>query len=249
MTKRIWAITFLILLFCAATVSAVNFPNPTSDVYIGDFANVLDREVEEHVRNVAYQIHQQTTAQIAVVTVQSLEGLDIENYSIQLARQWGIGSSDKNNGVLLLIAVQDRKSRIEVGRGLEGALPDGKTGRIQDDYLLPYLRQNDYSSGIKNTFDAIATEVCKEYNMKVPDGVLATPAEEDDSDWIYIAIIGGIITVLIIASSAGKNKGGGYHSGGGYYGGYRGRGGRGGSGGFGGFGGGGFSGGGSSRGW
>lgn len=89
-------------------------------------------------------------AQIVVVTVKSLEGQSIEEYATELFRKFGIGDSQKNNGVLLLCSTGDRLFRIEVGYGLEGTLTDGKTGRIQDQYIIPYLKNNNYNDGIKN---------------------------------------------------------------------------------------------------
>lgn len=77
---------------------------------------------------------------MVVVTVQSLGGRDIESYSIGLAREWGIGDKDDDSGVLLLLSTGDRQVRIEVGKGLEGSLTDGKSGRILDSYAVPYLK-------------------------------------------------------------------------------------------------------------
>ena len=170
MKKKLFTV-FLFVCLLTSTVFAADLPEPTKDFYVNDFANVLDSEVETHILNVSSQVGTQTGAQIVVVTVDSLDGMAVEDYSLQLGRAWGIGNQEKNSGVLMLVAVNDRKSRIEVGYGLEGALPDGKTGRIQDDYMLPYFKDGDYSSGVKNGFDAVITEVCEEYNIEVPDGV------------------------------------------------------------------------------
>jgi uncharacterized membrane protein YgcG len=116
-----------------------------------------------------------------VLTVPSLKGQSLEDYSLTVLRQWGIGDQEKNNGVLLLVAVQDRKSRIEVGYGLEGALPDGLTGRIQDQYMLPYFRSNDYDKGILNGYSALLQTVLKEYNLTTKDLDVqgAQPAKTD----------------------------------------------------------------------
>ena len=98
-----------------------------------------------------------------------------------MLRGWGIGSRDKNNGVLIVVATQDRQSRIEVGYGLEGALPDGLTGRLQDDTMLPYFKQGQYDKGIVNGYAATAATVAKEYNVKL-EGVSYTPPAPKQSD-------------------------------------------------------------------
>ena len=85
-------------------------------------------------------------------------------YSTNLFRQFGIGDKEKNNGLLILIALEERKSRIEVGYGLEGVLPDGKTGRIQDEYMIPYFKDNNFDEGILNGYKALFKEVANEYN-------------------------------------------------------------------------------------
>lgn len=78
-----------------------------------------------------------------------------------MLRGWGIGSRDKNNGVLIVVATQDRQSRIEVGYGLEGALPDGLTGRLQDDTMLPYFKQGQYDKGIVNAMPQLQRQLPK----------------------------------------------------------------------------------------
>ena len=93
-------------------------------------------------------VYKRQGAQIVVVTVQSLGGQSIEEYATELFRKFGIGDKEKNNGVLLLCSTGDRLFRIEVGYGLEGRLTDGKTGRIQDEYIIPYLKENDYDGDV-----------------------------------------------------------------------------------------------------
>ena len=94
-----------------------------------------------------------------------LKGAPLEDYSLQILRQWGIGNKEKNNGVLMLISTGDRKSRIEVGYGLEGALTDGVTGQIQDQYMIPYFRKGNYEEGIARGYEALARRIAKEYNV------------------------------------------------------------------------------------
>ena len=233
--------------------TAAALPNPTNEFFVNDFANVIDGETEQYIQAVAVQLQEKTTAQVVVVTIRSLQGEPLEDVAYKLFKEWGIGTAEKNNGVLILVAVEDRMSRIEVGYGLEGALPDGKTGRIQDNYMIPYFQEGDYSSGLKNGFLAIAGEVYSEYG--IDSGELETPFEAEGSedfsngvlfiiviivlliDWIFLR---GNITKFILFATMSGRRGGGYLGGGG--------GSRRGGGGFSG-GGGRSGGGGSSRGW
>ena len=131
----------------------------------------------------------------------TLDGESIESYALKVLRGWGIGSRDKNNGVLIVVATQDRQSRIEVGYGLEGALPDGLTGRLQDDTMLPYFKQGQYDKGIVNGYAATAATVAKEYNVKL-EGVSYTPPAPKQNDslplWAELAIGIGIVLLLVI---------------------------------------------------
>lgn len=262
MKKRTLFITFILLaglLLSLPCYAEAAIPSPTKEFFVNDFAGVLDASDEQYIQLAAVQLQEATTAQVVVVTIQSLQGEPLEEYAYQLFKQCGIGSAEKNNGVLILVAIDDRKSRIEVGYGLEGALPDGKTGRIQDEYMIPYFRENDFSSGIRNGFLAIVQEVYDEYGVEPGNLDMPYRGESYDTDGgdiangIFIIIIlvvllidwiflrGRITRFFLMASMYGR-RGGGYGGGG-----FRGGGGSG-RGGFSG-GGGRSGGGGSSRGW
>ncbi|MDD4320570.1 MAG: TPM domain-containing protein [Acidaminococcaceae bacterium] len=144
-------------------------PKPTTNIYVQDYAKVLSSQTKATINAYSSAIADKTKAQIVVVTIPTLDGAALENFSLDLMRQWGIGDKEKNNGVLLLVAVQDRQSRIEVGYGLEGALPDGLTGRIQDQVMLPLFKKGDYDKGIMQGYASIANTVIKEYNLTATD--------------------------------------------------------------------------------
>ena len=269
--KRIVSLLASLFLLAVITVPvlAAGIPQPTSDFYVNDFANVLSDSTEKMILQDSAALADKTGAQVVVVTIDSLDGQVLETYSLDLLRSWGIGAKDKNNGVLILLSIGDRKSRIEVGYGLEGRLPDGKTGRIQDDYMLPYYGKGDYDAGIKNGYLAILKEVADEYSLDLATIEQSTPLAATSStssstspfsmipvgigivllliDWIFLH--GKITkTLLLIMFWGGGRRGGGGFGGGGFGGGGFGGGGFGGGGGFSG-GGGGGGGGGSSRGF
>ena len=142
-------------------------PTASSGIYVQDYAGVISAPVQNYLQQLGRQLDQKTTAQLVVVTVKSLNGAPLEDYSLKLLRDWGIGNKEKNNGVLMLISTGDRKSRIEVGYGLEGALKDSLTGQIQDQYMIPHFRKGTFEAGIAYGYEALALRIAKEYNVQL----------------------------------------------------------------------------------
>lgn len=243
-------ITFLILipLFAISALAAV-LPRPTDEFYTADYADLMSSETESFIIRHGKQLNEKTGAQIVVATVETLDGNDIRDYGIALAREWKIGDSQKNNGVLILFAIAERKITIEVGYGLEGAINDAKAGRMIDNRAMEYLKNDDFDTALLNLYKAVLQEVYNEYGLEVPEDV----AVETDDFSIASVIIFIILFVIICGIIFGRGGRGNGTRGGGFWpfiflptGGY----GRSGGGGFGGFsGGGGFGGGfGGSRG-
>lgn len=175
--KRAAALLILLLLLMGPVgVSALTVPAPTDCFYVNDFADILSQETEEHAVSVNVTLYQKCGAQVVLTTVNSLEGASLEEYATEMFRTYGIGSKEKNNGVLLLVAVEDRACRMEVGYGLEGAINDAKSGRIQDEYIIPYFRENKWDEGMRNGFDAIVSEIANEYGIDMEGLVPATAA-------------------------------------------------------------------------
>ena len=184
---------------------ASDYPSPTSAFYVNDFANILSDDTEREILSEGVKLASETKAQVVVVTVNSLEGDSVENYAWQLFQEWGIGDSEQNNGVLLLVAMEDRKTRIEVGYGLEGALNDGKTGRIQDDYLIQNLSNGDYDSGVLGTYLKLVEEVYAEYGIDAStvseQNIYYNPVDTTSNSLeltIGKVILGFIIVVIVL---------------------------------------------------
>ena len=176
----------------------------TADFYVNDSAKVLDASLENYIISTNKSLYSQTGAQIVVVTINSLEGEGLEEYANELFRQYGIGDKKKNNGVLMLLSIQDRKSRIEVGYGLEGALNDAKTGRIQDNYMIPYFKEDNWQDGIKNGYNAILSEVEKEYDVTVEGSTSPVKGKDNDTNFSSIAFSFMLITIMIIIPLCNK---------------------------------------------
>lgn len=225
----------LIIVFNICAYAAADIPSPTDKLFINDYADVIDTETENYIFARGKEYNANGGPQVAVLTMQSIGGEAAEEFSIKTARKWGLGDKDADNGVLILLVIDSRDIRIEVGDGLEGVLNDGKCGRFIRN-AKDMLSAGDYSGGIKQIYDDVIGE------LEEP-----TPDDEDMNEAVELItalVVGGLIIAMwIIASRRGGRggRGGGIYRRGGYYGGY-GRGGFGGSG-FGGSGGG-FSGGG-----
>ena len=226
---KITVVVFLlaIILFPSDAI-AVELPKPTNNFFVNDFASVIDSEYEQQIQNEAVSLYEKTGVQVVVATINSLDGESLEEYSNLLFREWGIGAGEKDNGVLMLISVGDRLSRIEVGYGLEGALPDGKTGRIQDNYMAPSFRDDDYGTGIISGFYAIINEIYTEYGIEyeASDYQYVGESTEEDSNRslaiIFFAIIiiidliffRGRLTRLLLIMASRSSRGHGSHRGG-----------------------------------
>lgn len=170
MKKRLFLGIFLLLiipLMHVFSVDAYEIPIANNDFYANDFADIMSEDTEEYIVKVNEELYSKTGAQVMVTTIQTLGDAPLEEYATEMFREYGIGSKEENNGVLILLALEDRACRIEVGYGLEGVLNDAKTGRIQDDYMIPYFKDGKWDEGLKNGFDAILSEVVNEYNIEI----------------------------------------------------------------------------------
>ncbi|MDS1029305.1 TPM domain-containing protein [Bacillota bacterium LX-D] len=236
---KLLSIIFVFSLFLGSQAfAAINIPKPSQNIYVNDFANLITPEDEEIITETASTLDNNTSAQVAVVTINSLNGIPISDYTNELFRNWGIGNKKENTGVLILINKENLlknipgKVRIEVGYGLEGILPDGKVGRILDEKMIPLFNEKEYSQGILAGFQAV-TNVIQEDSSGNTD---TTHLEYQFKWWHILLIILGIIflillemmgfpviRIIFVLLSMGGRRGGG--SGGGFGGGSSGGGG------------------------
>jgi uncharacterized protein len=252
--KNIISRSIVILILLNAAVFAI--PNKSTE-WVNDYAGILDGGTKSYLTSIIDQFERQTGDEIAVVTVKSLEGESVEKYGNDLFNKWGVGKKDKNNGVLFLVAIKERRMRIEVGYGLESVLNDGKCGEIRDTYVIPYFKQGDYSSGVKEGTKAIISAVCNASGVSgiadiEPKASIYTASKTENTDLegrilLFILFVLVFLLPIVIISWRTFNyqgRSGSWGSGGSY-----GGGGFGGGGGGGGFGGGSSGGGGASGGW
>ena len=257
------SLTIILLLFLSmpafgASGSVTPIPATPAN-YVVDQADILSPQVEGKLNLFLKELEQKTTAQVVVLTVQSLEGGSIDDLSLQVAERWRLGQKGKDNGLLLLFAMQERRYRIEVGYGLEGMLPDSLVGSIGREFIVPYFKRGEYGNGVTAATLAVAGVIAKEAGVTIT-GMPRISASPRGSSRPQVSkkptIMGTIFTILFIIfmgymfirhprlmimmlllSSMGGRRGS-WGGGGGF-----------GGGGFGGGGGGGFGGGGAAGGW
>lgn len=220
-----------------------------------DTAGLLQPETVRYLNDELRRLKDSGGSQIVVLTVPTLDGDEIEPYSVRVASEWKLGTEKKDNGVLLVMAVQERKLRIEVGQGNEGVLTDVQSGRIIRQGITPLFKSGDYDGGIISGVASIVALTDPDFVMSQGEEQHAGRSVRSSGGHNAFPIIFFIIIVIIVLLSNRGGRGGfgsglagGFIGGFGAGGGFGGGGGRGSSGGFGG-GGGGFSGGGASGGW
>ena len=257
MFKRI-LITFTLasaLLAAAGGVSAQEEKFPDHTGYVNDFAGILSAKTTAVISSIARQLEAKTTAQIALVTMPTVKPLTIEQYAVKLFEKWGIGQRDKDNGILILMAVNDKKVRIETGYGLEGALPDAICSQIIYQIIIPEFKKGDFDTGLLHGTITVAELVAKEYNTELSldetmSGFTHPPALLSRRAQLLKVLVYLVLFILMfglrsgllffwILGPTGRRRGGHWYGSG--FGGS--------GGGFGGFGGGFSGGGGASGGW
>src|SRR6056297_3571394 len=163
---------FLLLLSALPILSAQSIPDYRG--FVNDFAGVIDSDSAGKIEAVARKVQETTGAEIAVVTIDTVDPYaDVDQYSIELAEQWQVGQEGEDNGIIFLMALEERQVRMEVGYGLEGAIPDGRAGEILDEAVLPNLKEGKFGTGFLAGTIEVAHEIAREYNVEL--GSLEAP--------------------------------------------------------------------------
>ncbi len=222
--KKWIAILLLAVMMCWPT-AAFAVVEPPVDIYVGDYANVLSEETEQYIIEQNQLLEQATGAQIVIVTVDFLNGMDIENYAYTIFNDWGIGDAEKNNGLLLLLAIGEENYWAMQGKGLEGVLSSGMLGDYLYEYLEPGFAVGDYDNGVYNVFHAFLSWFYDYYDLSASGnigdgvGIIGDPYEnnyadgyetgydeefDDDSDWLFWIFI--LILIIVLISWYKRNK-------------------------------------------
>ena len=253
--NKLFILTAAALLFLHAAVVSAEVLVPDRPLnYVVDMAGIIDDNVEAGLNRYLLELEQKTTAQMVILTINSLEGESIDDLSLKIAHdKWKLGQKGKDNGALLLVSLQDRKYKFEIGYGLEGILPDSLAGSIGREYLVPYFKKGDYSTGITTASIAMINEIAADAGVEITGMPIlrARPGYSNGRQtmkkpplllvvifvigFIYMLIKHPRLLMLLIIMNMGGGRRGGWAGGSG--------------GGFGGGGGGGFGGGGAGGGW
>ena len=229
----------------SAFAEGISIPSLKQHIYVYDNQNIIDDTTESSVNKMLEELENKTKSEFFIVTIESLNEMTIESYANQLFNKIGIGKKEEDNGLLLLIykdaTLEESKVRIEVGDGFQGFITDSISGRVLDNYFVPYREEDKYSEATKKTAEVLTTLIAKEYEVSISgvalsDEEINAVTEEPDYSWILwlIPIIifgiildfkftGGDITMIILdcllsgsgGSSGGRSGGGGHTSGGG----------------------------------
>lgn len=231
---------------------------PQAQGYVNDFASIINAQDEQIIKSLVMGLEQKTSAEIVIVTLKSTKPYDVQDYSVRLWDKWKIGKAGKDNGVLLLVAVNDRKAWITTGYGLEGAIPDAQASTIYRSIMVPYFKKGEYSKGTLAATIALVELAAKEYNVSIDElPALSKEYVESVKPTPLASFLNGLFSLIIfvvffgfrmglfgyLLLGSGRRRGGYWYGGGvsGTSGGF--------SGGFGGFGGGFTGGGGAGGGW
>jgi uncharacterized protein len=210
--------------------------------HVSDWAEVFTPEQKAELEARIAALKEANGSELAVVALKSLQGGQIDDFAVKLFEQWGIGEKGKDNGVLLLAAIEDRQMRIEVGYGFEGDLTDAATGRIQDEYIVPRFKEGDYAGGLAAGAGVLLDVMG---GAAMPEAVATEISPLGGLIFLlfFVLIFGLVVVAAIKGQKSGRGGRGGSLSSGWKSGGSSG------GGGFGGFSGGSSGGGGSSRSW
>jgi uncharacterized protein len=229
----IFCAAFLTFLSTAIAAFALTFPTLTDRVV--DQANIIPADKTAAIKQKLADLETKSGIQLVVATVRSLEGQEIEPYANQLFRTWGLGEKAKNNGVLLLVAPNERRVKIEVGYGLEGTLTDALSKVIITNAITPRFKAGDFGDGISRGVDDIITVLTTDSSewQERPQLRLDTQPSRDPTSWILVAGLIALVTLLVVSpgfrwfffnvvlnilinsGGSGGRSGGGFSSGGG----------------------------------
>src|SRR5580698_1861989 len=202
---------FAVLLCLALPASAVDWKSLKPQGYVSDFAHVVDPQSRAELEAYCGQLERSTGVQMAFVTLPSLDGNPIEDVTNNLFRQWGVGKKGKDEGIMLLLAVQDHRNRIEVGYGLEPILPDGFDGSILRG-IQPLLRQGAYGQALISAAAQMTAYIDRAKGVAPGAGERAPRVREAPGrgglPWPLI-LIGIVFLLFLLRSGGGSGRGGG----------------------------------------
>ena len=211
------AARWIALFVCfSAAAFAVDWKALQPQGYVSDFAGVVDPASRAELERYAAAVERATAAQMSFVVVRSVEGEPVEDVANAIYRAWGVGQKGKDEGVLLLLSVGDRQSRLEVGYGLEPVIPDGYAGSVLRE-MRPALREQHYGEALLAAATAVGQRIASAKGVSIDTAPPRRRIRNDGAQEIpWPMLIGGLVFLLfLIAGGRGRGRRGGHHHGGG----------------------------------
>ncbi len=200
----------LLALLALSVTPSLALKFPPAKGAVNDFANVIPAADRRAMETLAQEVLDKTGTSLVVATFTTTGGRDIESFATDLFAAWGIGKKGEDKGLLMLIALKERRFRIETGYGLEGILPDGKLGRIRDSYIMPYLKKGKFGPGFKNGMAAIAAVIAKDAGVELTGAVKPRAVKRSRKSGIGGAgfLIFVVIWLIMSRVARQRNRGG-----------------------------------------
>ena len=195
------------MLLLAGIVIAGEVKFPDHNGYVNDFAGVLSPDTVKTLDGVCRSLEQKTSAELAIAVVKSVAPLDSKEYAVKLFEKWKIGKKGKDNGILLLVAIDERRVEIEVGYGLEGTITDATAGRILDEFVVPYFKQGQMDAGVIGGAKAIAAKISGSGTDELEKEKAAQLQEKGEGPMVFIYIIGGVVAAMALLVISAKYSG------------------------------------------
>jgi len=202
---KVWCSRLFILiasawLLLAAAGQAKEPVFPVYNGFVNDYAGVIDQAAKSRIESVCRELAQKTSAEMAVAVVKSAAPLDPKSYATGLFQKWAIGKKGQDNGLLILLVMDERRVEIEVGYGLEGVINDAKAGQLLDEAVIPFFKQGKYGEGLYNGVTAIAAEISRD-NSSEPAAPVQPPGPAGNNwpGWLYPLVVVSVVILLILA--------------------------------------------------
>ena len=188
----------LIFLLLFGPANAAELKLPDYNGYVNDFAGALDQNSIKILQDICISLEKKTSAELGIAIIKSVAPLDSKEYAVKLFEKWKIGKKGKDNGILLLVAIEERRVEIEVGYGLEGTITDATAGRILDEFVVPYFKQGKMDEGVISGAKAVAAKITGTGEQELLNEKAEQLKTEEESPMIFFYITGGIIAAFVL---------------------------------------------------
>ena len=198
LTIFISSLLLLIPLLSFSAFATLKIPSPTNYKYLNDYVGVINDSQAKIILSMGKELEDKTQAEAVVVIIESTNNIPIEDYANKLFRTWGIGKKNKDNGLLILLAVNDKAWRVEVGRGLEGAIPDALSNRVMESIAKPSFINDNYGEGLLKSYSVFSDYIATEYGTTLNKSLNVTLPNTTSNTKRNAGFGGGIMVTLIL---------------------------------------------------